>query len=107
MNIEHLRAFIWLRWRLFRNQLTRGGTANIIVFGLLGVAPTAADRHAQRFELFPVLPSRQLLRRLELVVGVSIFAAVLLLLLGLQHFVLAVGEVVRHPLLDPVGSRLE
>lgn len=38
MNIEHLRAFVWLRWRLFRNQLTRGGTANIIVLGLLGVA---------------------------------------------------------------------
>ncbi|MSU77343.1 MAG: hypothetical protein EXS16_04510 [Gemmataceae bacterium] len=37
MNIEHLRAFIWLRWRLFVNQLTRGSTANLIVFGILGV----------------------------------------------------------------------
>ena len=42
MNVEHLRAFLWLRWRLFVNQITRGGTANIIVLAILGILAVLA-----------------------------------------------------------------
>jgi ABC-2 type transport system permease protein len=37
VNLEHLRAFLWLRWRLRLNQLKRGGTANVIVLAILAV----------------------------------------------------------------------
>jgi hypothetical protein len=37
MNGEHLRAFLWLRWRLRLNQLKRAGTANAIVVAILAV----------------------------------------------------------------------
>lgn len=35
MNREHVRAFLWLRWRLLINQLKRGGIANTIVLTLI------------------------------------------------------------------------
>ncbi len=35
MNPEHLRAFLWLRWRLLVNQMRRGGTANAVALGVL------------------------------------------------------------------------
>lgn len=35
MNLDHLRAFLWLRWRLRVNQLRRGGIANVIILGIL------------------------------------------------------------------------
>ncbi len=35
MNLEHLRTFLWLRWRLLVNQLRRGGLANVIVLALV------------------------------------------------------------------------
>lgn len=35
MNAHHLRAFLWLRWRLRLNQMRRGGIANAIILGLL------------------------------------------------------------------------
>ena len=35
MNREHLRAFLWLRWRLRVNQFKRAGTANAIILGIL------------------------------------------------------------------------
>lgn len=35
MNGQHLRAFLWLRWRLRINQLRRGGTANAIILVIL------------------------------------------------------------------------
>ena len=38
MNREHFRAFVWLRYRLRMNQLRRGGTANVIVLGVVAVA---------------------------------------------------------------------
>jgi ABC-2 type transport system permease protein len=34
---RHLQAFIWLRWRLFVNQLRRGGAVNAVVQTLLAV----------------------------------------------------------------------
>jgi ABC-2 type transport system permease protein len=37
VNVEHLRAFLWLRWRLLMNQLNRGGLANAVLLMLLGV----------------------------------------------------------------------
>ena len=37
MNIPHFRAFVWLRWRLFANQLTRGGIFSQILLGILAV----------------------------------------------------------------------
>ncbi|HEX5273256.1 MAG TPA: hypothetical protein VFW33_22320, partial [Gemmataceae bacterium] len=37
MNPEHLRAFVWLRWRLLANQLRRGGVANAVILGVLAV----------------------------------------------------------------------
>jgi hypothetical protein len=37
VNLEHLRAFFWLRWRLIANQLRRGGLANAVILVLLGV----------------------------------------------------------------------
>ncbi len=38
MNQQHLRAFFWLRWRLFVNQIKRGGIANGIILALLAAA---------------------------------------------------------------------
>ncbi len=37
MNWEHLRAFIWLRWRLLVNQLRRAGFANNMLLTLVTV----------------------------------------------------------------------
>lgn len=36
MNWHHFRAFLWLRWRLFVNQVARGGLANKIILALAG-----------------------------------------------------------------------
>lgn len=38
MNLQHLRAFVWLRWRLQVNQLRRGGIANAVVLAVLAAA---------------------------------------------------------------------
>lgn len=38
MNLEHLRAFLWLRWRLRANQFRRGGAANAVLFAVLVAA---------------------------------------------------------------------
>jgi hypothetical protein len=35
MNAQHLRAFLWLRWRLRVNRLKRGGTANLVAGAIL------------------------------------------------------------------------
>ena len=37
MNLSHLRAFCWLRWRLFVNQLAKGGLANKVLLAILAV----------------------------------------------------------------------
>ena len=42
MNRRHLQAFIYLRWRLFLNQLKRGGAVNVVVQTLLAVAALSA-----------------------------------------------------------------
>ncbi len=44
MNWQHFQTFLWLRWRLFLNQLRRGGTTNAVVQGILaaGVLVLAA-----------------------------------------------------------------
>ncbi|WP_020471665.1 ABC transporter permease [Zavarzinella formosa] len=41
MNIEHFRAFTWLRWRIRINQLKRGGIGNTIVLAMLAVSLAA------------------------------------------------------------------
>jgi len=41
VNGEHFRAFVWLRWRIRRNQLRRGGIANAIVYVVLSVLAIA------------------------------------------------------------------
>jgi hypothetical protein len=33
--MQHFRAFLWLRWRLFVNQLRRAGTANTVILAIL------------------------------------------------------------------------
>jgi hypothetical protein len=38
VNWEHLRTFLWLRWRLRANQLRRGGMLNRILLGMAAVA---------------------------------------------------------------------
>jgi ABC-2 type transport system permease protein len=35
VNTEHLRAFLWLRWRLRVNQMTRGGIVNLVLLILV------------------------------------------------------------------------
>lgn len=42
MNSQHLRAFLWLRWRLRINQLRRGGTANFVILTILAIAASVA-----------------------------------------------------------------
>jgi hypothetical protein len=43
VNLEHLRTFLWLRWRLQANQVRRGGTlATVLVTLLVGAAGVAA-----------------------------------------------------------------
>jgi hypothetical protein len=41
VNWQHLRTFLWLRWRLLVNQIKRGGMANVVVIAVLGVAAAA------------------------------------------------------------------
>lgn len=38
MNGQHLRAFVWLRWRLLVNQWSRGGTLNTVLMIALCIA---------------------------------------------------------------------
>ncbi|MHB1426788.1 MAG: hypothetical protein ACYC3I_26830 [Gemmataceae bacterium] len=38
MNLQHFRAFLWLRWRLRLNQMKRGGIANFVILVILAVA---------------------------------------------------------------------
>lgn len=38
MNPEHLKAFVWLRWRIRMNQLRKGGLANQIVLAFVGMS---------------------------------------------------------------------
>jgi ABC-2 type transport system permease protein len=35
VNVQHLRAFLWLRWRLFINQFKRAGVGNLVALALL------------------------------------------------------------------------
>lgn len=42
MNLEHLKAFVWLRWTLRKNQLRRGGIANKVVLVLLAAMVATA-----------------------------------------------------------------
>ncbi len=37
MKAEHLKAFIWLRWRIRINQMRKGGVANTILLAILAV----------------------------------------------------------------------
>ena len=37
MNWEQFRAILWLRWRLTRNQLTRGSGVGAVIAALAGV----------------------------------------------------------------------
>jgi ABC-2 type transport system permease protein len=43
VNLEHFRAFLWLRWRLRINQMKRGGVANLIALAILTVAGVVAS----------------------------------------------------------------
>ncbi len=38
MNRQHLSAFAWLRWRLFYNQIRKGGTLNAVLTLIISVA---------------------------------------------------------------------
>lgn len=38
MNTLHLRTFLWLRWRLFLNQMQRGGIASSVILGIFAVS---------------------------------------------------------------------
>lgn len=38
MNWEHLKAFVWLRWRLMSNQYRRAGTFNAVLMSILSIA---------------------------------------------------------------------
>jgi ABC-2 type transport system permease protein len=42
VNMQHLRAFLWLRWRLRLNQMKRGGVANFVILVILLVAAAAS-----------------------------------------------------------------
>jgi ABC-2 type transport system permease protein len=42
LNWRHFQAFVWLRWRLFVNQLKRGGAVNAVVHTLLAAAALGA-----------------------------------------------------------------
>jgi hypothetical protein len=41
VNYQHFAALVWLRCRLFRNQLRRGGIASFVILVVLGVAALA------------------------------------------------------------------
>ncbi len=41
MNLEHFKAFVWLRWRIRLNQLKRGGIANSVILILLAASIAA------------------------------------------------------------------
>jgi ABC-2 type transport system permease protein len=42
VNWQHLRAFLWLRWRLRVNQFKRGGTANAVIYAIAAAAAAVA-----------------------------------------------------------------
>jgi uncharacterized membrane protein len=37
LNLQHLRAFLWLRWRLRLNRLKRGGIANTVILVIVAI----------------------------------------------------------------------
>ncbi len=43
MNRQHFQAFMALRWRLFVNQLRRGGVANVVILSILAVVVVLLD----------------------------------------------------------------
>lgn len=43
MNFEHLRAFVWLRWRLLANGWRRGGTVNFVITMIFAIAALIAS----------------------------------------------------------------
>ena len=41
MNWEHLKTFLWLRWRIISNRNRRAGAASVILQGILAVSLSA------------------------------------------------------------------
>jgi ABC-2 type transport system permease protein len=88
---QHLQAFLWLRWRLFLNQLRRGGIANILILALLSVvgAFTALGLFVTGLLVgllaFEETPPAILMYVCDGIVGVFLFAWTMGLLIDLQR----------------------
>ena len=63
MNWQHFRAFLWLRWRLLANQVTKGHILNkilLIVFGVGAVASLPEQMRARAMKRPLVVTDRAL-----------------------------------------------
>ena len=59
MNPEHLKTFLWLRWRLLVNQFKRGGAAGLVLTAIVAaVIAAGAVFDADRRRLVGLIPLR-------------------------------------------------
>src|ERR1019366_1203033 len=93
MNVQHLLAFCWLRWRLLVNQMKKGGIVNTIfltifaVGAILGSLGLLVGGFVVGFFVFalPDIPPLVLLYTWDGLVVVFLFAWCIGLLTELQH----------------------
>jgi hypothetical protein len=104
VNAEHFKTFVWLRWRLFVNQMRRGGIANVVVVTLLAVGGIALA--AAMFVIFFVLglfalddvPSAALMYVWDGVIVAFLFSWMMGLMIELQRAeVLSLDKFLHHP----------
>ncbi|MFO0843307.1 MAG: hypothetical protein U0797_13070 [Gemmataceae bacterium] len=110
MNLEHFRAFLWLRWRLRLNQLRRGGVANVVILALfalliaaLGVALLGGGLLVGLFALKDS-PPRVLLYAWDGVVVGMLFFWGIVLLADLQRTDPLTLDRVLHLPVSPTGA---
>jgi ABC-2 type transport system permease protein len=91
MTTLHLGTFLWLRWRLFVNQMKRGGVANSIILGILAVSVCVAlvasfvGAVAGGVFLLPLAPANVQLLVWDVIIVLFIFAWMIGLLNELQR----------------------
>jgi hypothetical protein len=79
VNWQHLRTFLWLRWRLFLNQSRRGGQINAVLTMIIAIAvmvmalPAFAASFVASLLLTPRLSPLELMYVADVLVGVFLF----------------------------------
>ncbi len=112
MNATHLRAFLWLRWRLLVNRMRRGGVGNAVILAILGFFAACASV-ALAVTLFlvallvlPGLPPWALLYAWDGLIAVFLFFWAIGLLTELQRAEALSLDKFLHLPVSPAGAFL-